>query len=121
MNDVVIKNNKTYSCPVLDEPYIQDWTLTVMRHNKDYHGAGPNPNILDGYIVSSQRCCDGDSYCSLERAENAVKQRLTDSLTNEIELYSSRLERLKSAKEVLDKDGIDAFLVRGDDESRRSS
>ena len=113
MND---KHNKTYSCPVLDEPFIQDWTLIIMRKNKDSHGDGPNPNILDYYMVRSQRCCDGDSYCSLERAENAIKQRLTDSLTNEIELYSSRLERLKSAKEALDKDGIDVFLVRGDNE-----
>ena len=114
MNDIAIKNlsdNKTYSCPVLDEPFIQEWTLRITRWNKDYYGSGSNPNILRGYIVRSPRCCDGDSYCSLERAENAIKQRLTDSLTNEIELYSSRLERLKSAKEALDKNGIDAFII----------
>jgi hypothetical protein len=112
MND---KHNKTYSCPVLDEPFIQDWTLIIMRKNKDYHGDGPNPNILESYIVRSQRCCDGDSYYSLECAENAIKQRLNDSLINEIELYSGRLERLKSAKEALDKNGIDAFLVGKDE------
>jgi hypothetical protein len=105
------KENKSYSCPVLDEPYIQDWTLEIERWNEDYYGDGPNPNILRGYIVRSPRCCDVASYNSLECAENAIKQRLTDSLTKEIEFYSSRLKRLKSAKEALDKNGINAFLV----------
>jgi hypothetical protein len=106
-----LRDNKLYSCPVLDEPFIQEWTFKIMRQNKDYHGYGPNPNILRYYIVMSPRCCDGDSYSNLELAENRVKQRLTNSLNKEIEFCSSKLERLKSAKEALDKNGIDAFEI----------
>lgn len=101
---------KTFSIPILDEPWDNEWTFCIYSETEQDYGNENGGKPFDSFIVTENSAGSSSGYVrSMGQAEAVVESRLRNYLDMGITEAVRQLQELRKAKRQLESRGLASF------------